>query len=38
LKIIERGFCGQKKESEEIYTTKIGYKHKKPLKPEDFSG
>jgi hypothetical protein len=28
-KIIDRGFCGQKKESEDIYTTIIGYKHKK---------
>jgi len=26
LKIIERGFCGQKKESEEKYTIIIGWK------------
>jgi hypothetical protein len=38
LKIIEREFCGQKKESEEIYTAKKGINTKKPLKPEDFSG
>jgi hypothetical protein len=36
LKIIEREFCGQKKESEEIYTTKIGYKHKKTAETRRF--
>jgi hypothetical protein len=24
-----KGFCGQKKESKDIYTTMVGYKHKK---------